>query len=677
MKNVFKRLRLTLLFYYLVVILIYGTFSVFYFANFFNFRDLVDITWVYFGSAALLAISIILTFATIFVFVGNKRQAELKAADLIGDDIQEAYHFGQIGLIVVDENKNVLWTNELFRERNIDLLDKNLLEWQPELEKISSGKDATMKIEFNSHNYDVKFLSDASLYIFKDVTDYETIFANFNKEAMVVGILTIDNYNDINEQADDTSDVVSKVRNAIFEYTKKYNVLLSRNKANSYFILCNYESLERMIGDKFSLLDIIHKIGEKEDIPPTISLGIAHNFPDVLKLNEMAVNALEIATSRGGDQVVVSKYGEELQFFGGKTEAVETRNKVKVRVMSDSVLQLIKSSTNVLIMGHDMADMDAMGACLGMKAMCDYAKKPTQIIYNPHRTESKTRGALTASFSRDELSKITIHPNEAVDKVKPNTLVIVCDVHKPSMTMAPAVLEKASRIMVIDHHRRGEDYIENPVFNYIEPSASSACEMVAELIRFSSSNPRITIPNAYATVMLSGIFMDTQYFKAKTTGIRTFEACTVLKDFGADNSKADDFLKDEFEEYMLVTRITSTLFTPEVGVVVCLSDENDVVEDATLGKVANQCMRMRGVHASFVIGKITEKDVKISCRSDGTINVQLLAEKMHGGGHFTMAAGMYKDSTIAKAKQRLLDILSEYLDDARSSSDSGQEVAWK
>lgn len=677
MKNVFKRFRNALLGFFLFEIAVFIAFAIFYFLNLLGFKDIVDISWVYFGAAGFLAINIVLLFVTVFLFVDKKRSAELKAADLIGDDIQEAYNFGQIGLIVVDENKTVLWVNELFRERNIDILDKNIIEWQPQLDQISTGKDSSMKIEINSHNYEVKFLSDASLYIFKDVTDYETIYANFNKEAMVVGVLSIDNYNDINEHADDTSDVVSKVRNAIFEYTRKYNVLISRSKANSYLILCNYESLEKMIGDKFSLLDIIHKIGEKEDIPPTISLGIAHNFPDVLKLNEMAVNALEIATSRGGDQVVLSKYGEELQFFGGKTEAVETRNKVKVRVMSDSVLQLIKSSSNILIMGHDMADMDAIGSCLGMKAMCDYAKKPAQIVYNPHRTESKTRGALTATFSRDELAKITISPDDAVDKVKPNTLVIVCDVHKPSMTMAPKVLEKASRIMVIDHHRRGEEFIDNPVFNYVEPSASSASEMVAELIRFSSSNPRITIPNTYATIMLSGIFMDTQYFKAKTTGIRTFEACTVLKDFGADNSKADDFLKDEFEEYMLVTKITSTLFTPEVGVVVCTSDEEDPVEDATLSKVANQCMRMRGVRASFVIGKINQKDVKISCRSDGTVNVQLLAEKMHGGGHFTMAAGIYKDSTIEKAKERLLGILNEYLDDAKSTGESGSEGAWK
>ena len=622
------------------------------------------------GVASIVGVDVILLWVEIIIFSRIRHQTDLKAADLIGADVQEAYNFGMIGLVIVDENNTVLWVNELFKERKIDILDLNIIEWQPALQDlIGAPSTAIAKIELNTRNYDVKYLPDAGLFIFKDVTEYETIYTYSRKQAVVVGTIMIDNYSDLTGNADDSNDVITKVRNAIFEYARDNQVLIRRYRNDGYFMICNYESLQKMMADKFSLLETIHKIGEKEDTPPTLSIGIAHDFPDVVKLNEMANSAIEIAMSRGGDQVVVSRYGHDLVFFGGKSEAQENRNKVKVRVMADSVISLIKNSSNVLIMGHTMADMDAIGACLGMKAICEYCSKPSLIVYDPKSTERKTRGAITTTFSREDIAKIMVSPNEAMDKLKNNTLVIVVDVHRPSMTMAPKLLEKATKVMVIDHHRRSEEFIESPVFAHIEPSASSSCELVAEFVRYASVNPRIVIPTNYATIMLSGIFMDTNYFKAKTCGIRTFEASMILKEFGADNSAADDFLKDEFEEYTLITKIISTLKTPYYGVVYCVADDDDIIEAATLAKVGNQCMQMRGVNACFVIGKTAVNEVRISCRSDGSVNVQLLAEKLNGGGHFTQSAATFKNATIDRVESRLLDVLNEYLNDARNSTE--------
>ncbi|MDD3207748.1 MAG: DHH family phosphoesterase, partial [Bacilli bacterium] len=596
-----------------------------------------------------------------------RKKSDLKAAELIGNDVQEAYKFGMIGLVVVDENDIVLWTNDLFQERQIDLLDINILEWQPNLRELhDASPDVVVKIEVNSRNYDVKYLSDAGLYIFKDMTEYESIFEYSREQAPVLGIIMLDNYSDVAGNLDDANDVISKVKNLIFDYAKEYGVLLRRYRNDAYFALCNHSSLARMKKDRFSLLEKVRELGAKEETPPTLSIGLAHDFPDVIKLNEMAGNAIDIAMSRGGDQVVVSKYGDELIFFGGKSEAQEKRNKVKVRVMADSVLSLIKNSSNVIIMGHTAMDMDALGACLGMRAICEYCNKSSHIVYDPKLMERKAKFALTGSFSREELARITISPSDSVEKVRSNTLVVVCDVHRPSMTMAPKLLEKATKVMVIDHHRRAEEFIESPVFSYVEPSASSTCELVTELIRYSSANPRIEISPTYATLMLSGIFLDTTYFKSKNTGIRTFEASMVLKEYGADNSVADDYLKDEFEEYSLVTKIISTLKTPHYGVVYCVADDNDIIEQSTLAKVANQCMQMKGVNAAFVIGNTDEKETRVSARSDGTINVQMLAEKMFGGGHFTMAGVSFKNSTIKEAEEKLLEVLNEYLNDARS-----------
>lgn len=670
MKKHLKTFKIVSAIFILTQLIIITLFGIFYYLNLFDIKSKIDLSMMFIVFSILLAMNIILIWVSAGVFSSFRRRTDLKAADLIGGDIQEAYNFGMIGLVIVDEHNTVIWTNDLFKDRQIDILDTNILQWQPKLEEFAnSASDAIIKLEINSRNYDVKYLSDARLYIFKDRTDYESVEDYSKRQATVVGIIMIDNYSDISGTADDSNDVISKIRNAIFDYVREYNVLIRRYRNDAYFLLCNYESLAKMENDHFSLIETIHHIGIKEETPPTLSIGIAHGFFDIVKLNEMAENAIDIAMSRGGDQVVVSKYGEELRFYGGKFEAQENRNKVKVRVMADSVLSLIRNSSNIIIMGHTNMDMDALGSCLGIKAICDYCKKPSVIVYDPKLTERKTRGAMTSAFSREEVARMTVTPNGALDELQSNTLVVVCDVHRPSMTMSPKLLDKATKVMVIDHHRRSEEFVDSPVFAYVEPSASSASEMVAELIRYSSVNPRIIVPSSYATIMLSGIFMDTNYFKAKSCGIRTFEASMILKDFGADNSTADDYLKDEYEEYMLITRIISTLKTPYYGVVYCVADEDDIIEPATLAKVGNQLMQMRGVNACFVIGKTGEKEVRISCRSDGTINVQLLAEKLNGGGHLTMAAGTFKNTSIERVEERLCEVLNDYLNEVRIIKD--------
>lgn len=667
MKKTVSKFQIVAFILIVVQLLAIGLFALFYYKDIADFGKKLTITYLYVGATVFIALDLVFVWVSILIFSIKRRKTDLRAAELIGGDIQEAYNFGMIGLVVVDENNNVIWTNDIFCDRDIEIIDKNILEWQPALEEIQKGGDAVSKLVINSRNYDVKYLPDAGLYIFKDNTNLETTAAFAKKNSVVLGMIIIDNYSDVSEKADDSNDTISKIRNEIFNYCSEFDVLLRRYRNDAYFLVCNFESFEEMEKDRFSLLEKVHVIGNGEDTPPTISMAFAYDIPDIVKLNEMTNAAIEIAMSRGGDQVVISPYGQALKFYGGKAEAQENRNKVKVRVMGDSVLSLIKNSSNVLIMGHAVMDMDAAGACLGMKSICDYLGKPAKMVYDPKNTERKCRAALTASFTKDELDNMTVSSDDALDLVKANTLLIVCDIHRPSMTMAPKLIDKATKIMVIDHHRRSEEFIESPVFNYIEPSASSSCEMVAELIRYSSANPRINIPSAYATIMLSGIFMDSNYFKSKNCGIRTFEASMILKDMGADNSIADEFLKDDFEEYKLITDIISSMKTPYYGVVYCMADEEDIIEPATLAKVGNQCMQMKGVNACFVIGRTGANETRISCRSDGTVNVQLIAEKMNGGGHFTQAAGAFKNTTIDKVEEKLLDVLREYLNDARTA----------
>ena len=315
-------------------------------------------------------------------------------------------------------------------------------------------------------------------------------------------------------------------------------------------------------------------------------------------------------------------------------------------------------------MGHAMMDMDAFGACLGMKAICNRLKKNSRIVVDLKNTEFKTRSAMTSSFGKDELDKLVVTSKEAEDLINGNTLLIVVDVHTPNMVMAPKLIDKAAKIVVIDHHRRAEEYIDSPVFNHIDPAASSTCELISEFIRFSSINPRIELPSTYATIMLSGIFLDSSYFKSRNTGIRTFEAATILKEYGADNSLADDFLKDDYEEHKEVTDITTNLDTPYYGVVIATANPDRLYDHATIAKAANLCLTFKGVHAAFVMGKVSNREMRVSARSDGTINVSLLAERLGGGGHFTSAAVTFNTSDPREVKNAILAVLESSLTEA-------------
>ena len=669
MGKTIKRIKTVTFIIILLEILAGATFSILYFNDFFEFQTKITPFYIALASVAVLVINCLFVWIVILLLSSLRQKTDLRAAEVIGGDIQEAYNFAMIGLAITDDKNVVLWTNDLFKARHIEIMDMDIIAWQPELTALreTNNGEQSVKVVVNSRTYAVKLLPEAGLWIFKDVTDYEQIFNYSKEQAPVVGILAIDNYDDVVRGDDDFNDVVTKVKNDIFGYAKDYGILLRRLKDDSYSMLCNYASFSRMLEDKFSIIDKVRGESTRGEIPLTLSIGIAHDFPDVNKLNDLANDALDIAMSRGGDQVVVSAYGQEMKFYGGKSEAQEKRNRVKTRVLADSLISLINASERVLIMGHAMMDMDAFGACLGMRAICTRLKKNSRVVVDLKNTEAKTRAALTSSFSKDELEKLIVNSKDAEDMVTGNTLLVVVDVHIPSMVMAPKLVDKAAKIVVIDHHRRAEEYIDSPVFNHIDPAASSTCELISEFIRFSSINPRIELPSTYATIMLSGIFLDSAYFKSRNTGIRTFEAATILKEYGADNSLADDFLKDDYEEHKEVSDITANLETPFYGVVIATASADRLYDHATIAKAANMCLTYKGVHAAFVFGKVSQREIRLSARSDGTVNVSLLAEKLGGGGHFTSSAATFTGNDLKVVKQKILMVLESSLTEATNT----------
>lgn len=595
----------------------------------------------------------------------SRLKNDIAAVDIIGDDIQEVYSFAQIGLVLIDDKENVIWVNEWFEDEQIDLVDKNIFVWKEELASFKNGATSVL-VEQNNRTYEVKFLKDANLFIFKDITDFHAISVFSKAHAPVIGIISIDNYQDIVALVDDVkaNDMLAAVQKIIINYAKKHDILLKKYRSDSYLVYANHDQYEKMVEDKFSLLSEVREENSDEEFELTLSIGIALGLDDVVKLNELATSALDVALSRGGDQVVISPYGENLIFFGGKSEAKVKRNRVKIRVLSKSIETLIRDSSNVLVMGHKDMDLDALGSALGIYYFAKECGKKVQIVYDEKLVEEKTRKAFKQTFTSQQIKEITISSKAALEEQKYTTLLFLTDVHRPSITMNPKIVESAVKVAIVDHHRRGEEFVEKPVFFHIEPSASSASELVAELIRYNDK--RMVIPSKIATMMLSGILLDTNYYRTKT-GPRTYDASLILKEFGADNAIADSFLKEEFEEYALKMKIMATAKTPYFGIVVCKADDEDVITRSMLAVCAQEIMQIKGINACFVIGRIEQKKIGISARSDGSINVQLLMEKLGGGGHFAGGATQIDNKSIAEGYDLLLNVLDLYLNDARAS----------
>lgn len=673
---VLNRLRLGTFVAAVAEILLIGLAVLFYFYDipkgFTSFMTLWR--WV----AALSAIVIIDILGIWFVearFAKMKRASDLEAASVLGNDIQEAYKFGKLGLAITDDNGCVIWTSSFFRDHFIDLLDVNIFEWEPRFNNfLDENLPSDFKIEFDCGNFyfSVRYLADAHLFMFRDITDYHTVMVTSENQQLVIGYLMIDNYDEKFERSDEAGndDVLTKVRAAIMAYCKKNEICLRRYRGDSYMLVGIYSSLEKMMDDQFSILKDVRDAAEsKSGFVPTLSIGIAYGENTlVTRLSEIATNALNVAMSRGGDQAVVSKVGDELLFFGGKTPSVENTNRVQFRSLADSLISIIKSSSFVVVSGHKNMDMDAFGACLGIWSICHSVGRPCRIAYDMKQTELKTRGAISSELGKG-YEDLFISPSEAVDRMKPKTLLIVVDVSVPTNVIAEHALEKSTKTVVIDHHRPGDKTIEHPILNHTDSSASSTCEIIAEMIHYTSSPDPITLSPLFATFMLSGMFLDTNFFKSSATGARTFEAAEILKGFGADNVKADSFLKDDLTEYQTISQAFSEAESVYPGVLVaCLNDDDDPLEDATISKIAVQCMMAKGVHASFAIARISSKAVKISARSDGTINVQLLAEKLGGGGHFEASAAVFLNTAPSIVKSKVIDVLKNYLDLATSDN---------
>ena len=488
------------------------------------------------------------------------------------------------------------------------------------------------------------------LVIFKDVTGYETLQNRYNAEKICVCKINIDNYDELtaNTVQETRMGITTELDKIIRHWASKVKGSITRFNSSQYIMYFQQSYINRMIENKFDVLDEIRQVETSVDFPMSLSIGIGVGEKDVVGCEESASAALDLALGRGGDQAVI-KYGDILQYYGGKSQTVEKSNKGKSRVVAHALKRLITQAKNVVIMGHKTPDMDCFGAALGIHRMCVMCDVNAHIVIN-HVSEALNE---IYKLAKESGAYDFIDSKKAEGLIDNDTLLILVDTHRVSYLEDPKLLSLTEKIVVIDHHRRAEDCVANPTLSYIESYASSASELVTEILQYTA--PKKTLVKLEAEALLGGISIDTNRFAVKT-GVRTFEAAAWLKRSGADTTEVKRFFRVDQEQFKVRANCIAAAEFHKGGIVTSICEGINENGQIINSQVADEILNIKEVKACFVAGRINENTTAVSARSLGEVNVQVIMEKLGGGGHLT-TAGAQVDCSPEEAIARIIEMI--------------------
>lgn len=572
-----------------------------------------------------------------------------------------------VPLTVLDLEGHINWYNSKFTDMvgEKSVIGKPIKQWVDAfpMDQIKDGqKISQLKVGGGLYNVYVNVVSlEGSnpsdlvfmLYWF-DITELTELTNKLRDERPVMAMINVDNYEDVlNETKEEHIPFVkSEIEKKINLWSTRMNGIIKKYQNDKYIVLFEARYLEHLEAKRFSILDDVREIDVGNKISVTLSIGIGVNGASFMALEEDASAALELALGRGGDQVVLRKKNA-YEFYGGKTKAVEKRNRVKARVIAHGFRTLIDESANVIVMGHRSPDMDSFGAAMGVYRSVINRGKEVVVVLNEVTDAIKN---VYETFADNEFYRF-VDSKTALEMVDDSTLVVVVDTHKPSLTECPELLQETPRIALIDHHRRSTEFIENATLKYLEPYASSTCELVAELIQYMENRPKIEKEEADA--MLAGISVDTKNFSLKT-GVRTFDAAAYLRRHGADTTRVRQLFQDDLNTFIEKANIVSTAIRHREVVAISTSDVESESIQLIAAQAADDLLNIRGIKASFVIAQKSDGMVFISGRSLGEVNVQVILESLGGGGHLEVAGAQFYDTDIQTVKQRLIESIDEY-----------------
>lgn len=634
-----------------------------------------DLSWII-PSIVLFAIIVAYT-----IWVTSKKRTEIENhIQDITSDVSTASKGNLINtpipLVLVETDGNIVWRSKKFVEefQNIDIrtyLVPIVKEIKLDIEK---NNDEAIEItkQFNIDKKVYKIRGSVlrakrrekkrqkeytvSLY-FIDETKYNELFDLYNKSKICIGIAMIDNYEELIQRIlpEKKIELLAKIEKEIIEWITRTGGLIIKTERDHFAFVFEQQYLSEFEKERFNILDKVKTI-ELDDgkIPITLSIAVSNDGKNNYEKYKSALTAMDIVLGRGGDQAVVRKNGK-YKFYGGKTLEVEKRTKVKARTVSQSISKAILESDNVVIMGHKNIDIDAIGSALGLYRLSKTLEKECYIISEP---QGKSLEKFLENLQKLEQYKgVIISEEDSEEIIKENTLLIVVDTHKTSYVEFPDILDKIERKIVIDHHRKAPDCIENTLVSFHEVYASSTAELVTEIVQYAQDNVELTLIEAES--LYGGIMVDTKDFTFKT-GVRTFEAAAYLRKYGVDIIRVKKWFQADLESYNKIANIVRNVEIHNDTIAIAIYDEENENGNLICAKAADELLTISDITASFVMTKIGEK-VFISGRSIGDINVQVILEKLGGGGHITLAGAQLEGVSVEKAKEDLIEKIEEYL----------------
>lgn len=625
----------------------------------------------------------------IIVLISNRRNRPLLINELVnfatqyGTVQKQLLNDFEIPYALLDYNSRFLWMNEKFTE--ITGKDKNyhksVTTVFPSLTKDILQKSeavGSINVMLDDRNYRISMTriyfdsvtKDSAIVAINDTDEYLTAIYLFDEtelnryireneeQKLVAGLIYIDNYEEALDSIEDVkrSLLIALVDRKVNKYFTEIDALVRKIEKDKYFVVFKYKYLEQLSADKFKLIEDVKSIKVGNEMAITLSIGVGAGGVSYTQNYEYARMGIDLALGRGGDQVVV-KEGEEVTYYGGKAKQVERNTRVKARVKAHALREIIESREHVVIMGHTISDVDSLGAAIGVYCAARVLGKKAQIVLNEVTTSLRP---LVECFTEEKgyPADLFIKNEEALLITNKNTLVMVVDTNRPSYTECPELLNRTDTICVFDHHRQNSEVIENPVLSYIEPYASSACEMIAEVLQYFSEN--IKLEPSEADCIYAGILIDTNNFMTKT-GVRTFEAAAYLRRAGAEVTRVRKMLRNDMAAYKARAEAVrhAEVYRGAFAISVCPADN---IESPTIvgAQAANELLNIVGIKASFVLTEYQGK-IYISSRSIDEINVQLIMERVGGGGHLNVAGAQLTNCTIQEAKRMIQDTIDEMI----------------
>jgi c-di-AMP phosphodiesterase-like protein len=565
-----------------------------------------------------------------------------------------------IGMVVIDENENIEWMNQFMSER----LDRNVIsdpvnEVYPNILK-QLEKTEEIDIEDRNYHYRVRYSEKEHILYFFDITEEVRINELYNDSKPIIATLFLDNYDEITQNMNDTqrSEINSMVTRVISRWASEYDIYFKRYSTDQFVAYLNQHILDEIEDANFDILSQLREksVGYRAQL--TLSIGVGEGSDSLIDLGELSQSGLDLALGRGGDQVAIKNQNGNVRFYGGKTDPMEKRTRVRARVISHALKDILMEGDKVIIMGHKRPDLDAIGAAIGVSRFAMMNNLDAHIVLNDSDIDPTLRRVMNSIDEKPELKERFISSEEAWDNMTSKTTVVIVDTHKPEMVIDEDILNKANRKVVIDHHRRGESFISSPLLVYMEPYASSTAELVTELLEYQPTEQRLT--RLESTVMFAGIIVDTRNFTLRT-GSRTFDAASYLRAHGADTILTQHFLKDDIDTYINRTELIRTVELQDNGVAIAHGPDDKIYHPVTVAQAADELLSLDGVEASYVVARREDSLVGMSARSLGAVNVQLTMEALGGGGHLTNAATQLKDVTVEEAIEQLQQAITEQM----------------